>query len=104
MDRRNLQTRGVSFQPAASCRPLGCPARRLAPFIPRGPTDNLSKPSQSLRLLQGMNDQKDKGTSEADRETQQKDRYPSQAEGDLETVEEDLKEKGQDPGKATRKP
>jgi len=51
-----------------------------------------------------MNDQKNKGTSEADREAQQKDRYPSQAEGDLETVEEDLKEKGQDPGKATRNP
>lgn len=56
-----------------------------------------SKRSQSLRLLQDMSDQADKSGSKSEIEKQQNDRYPSQAEGDRETVEEDLKEKGQAP-------
>ena len=40
-----------------------------------------------------MSDQTDKSASKSEIEKQQDDRYPSQAEGDRETVEEDLKEK-----------
>jgi hypothetical protein len=63
----------------------------------------LSKRSRWLRLLQGMSDQADKSASKSEIEKRQDDRYPSQAEGDRETVEEDLKEKSDPPSKSEGK-
>lgn len=51
-----------------------------------------------------MSDQADKTASKSEIEKQQNERYPSQAEGDRETVEEDLKEKSQAPSKTEDKP
>jgi hypothetical protein len=50
-----------------------------------------------------MSDQTDKNASKSEVEKQQNDRYPSQAEGDRETIEEDLKEKSQGAGKTEGK-
>jgi hypothetical protein len=50
-----------------------------------------------------MSDQTDKNASKSELEKRQDDRYPSQAEGDRETVEEDLKEKMERPGKTQEK-
>jgi hypothetical protein len=66
----------------------------------------LSKLSRWPRLLHHMSDQSDqtdKNASKSEIEKRQDDRYPSQAEGDRETVEEDLKEKMERPGKTQEK-
>jgi hypothetical protein len=63
----------------------------------------LSKLSRWPRLLHHMSDQTDKNASKSEIEKRQDDRYPSQAEGDRETVEEDLKEKMDRPGKTQEK-
>ena len=54
------------------------------------------KRSGFLLALHSMSDQENQRSSEALRKSAMDDRYPSQAEGDLETVEEDLKQKAQE--------
>lgn len=60
--------------------------------------DQLRRPKRSgfLLALHSMSDQENQRSSEALRKSAMDDRYPSQAEGDLETVEEDLKQKAEE--------